>query len=395
MARAGALGAWMAVGLLAAGPGQATPRYSMAVGQDCNLCHINPTGGGVRDPYATQYLIPTRLAMQLGEEPAAGANPILGESGIVLGADLRTMWLGSDSELNQGAGEHFREMQGSVYLSVPMPDPRFSIYVAQDFGQLNETVEIWGMGYILPANGYVKAGRLIPAFGWKLSDHRTFSRQDFVFLPQYPPHSDTGLEAGIYPGPFSIEASVLNGQFQQHLDLNDELAGAARVAWRSAAGPLEFVLGGSWYGNPKALTRSSQLVSLHAVGPLASARWGRAIWLGELDWTRREPGTGTGEAVWGFVTSHELSVRMIQGLDAVATWDMVDPDWDYATGALHRVGFGIDALTHPFLQLAAKVNVFVAEEGDAPPAGRPVPSSVIGSDYEDHIETQVQVHFLY
>ncbi|HMB70593.1 MAG TPA: hypothetical protein VKU85_14855, partial [bacterium] len=312
-----------------------------------------------------------------------------------VGADLRTMWLTSDGDNNLDVGEHFREMQGSVYLSIPMPDPRFSVYVAQDFGQLNEVVEIWGMGYVLPANGYVKVGKLVPPFGWKVSDHRAFSRQDFVFLPQYPPHSDTGLEVGLYPGPFSVEASVLNGAYQQPFDTNDTLAGSARVAWRSAAGPLEFVVGGSWYTNSGRGTRAGQLVDLHAAGPLASAKWGRAIWLGEFDWTRKEPSSGTGEAVWGFVTSHELSVRLVQGLDAVATWDMFDPDWDYATGALHRVGFGVDALTHPFLQLAAKVNVFRAEEGDTPLAGRPVPAAEVGSDYEDHIEMQFQVHFLY
>ncbi|HMB68083.1 MAG TPA: hypothetical protein VKU85_02185, partial [bacterium] len=80
MARAGVLGAWIAAGLLAAGTAEATPRYSMAVGQDCNLCHINPTGGGVRDPYATQYLLPTRLAMQLGDEP--GGEEVLRRIGI-------------------------------------------------------------------------------------------------------------------------------------------------------------------------------------------------------------------------------------------------------------------------------------------------------------------------
>ena len=222
-----------------------------------------------------------------------------------------------------------------------------------------------------------------------------FARQDFVFLPQFPPHSDTGLEAGVYPGAFTVEASVLNGAYQQPFDTNDSLAGSARVSWRSAAGPLEFVVGGSWYTNSSRPTRAGQLVDLHAVGPLAAARWGRAIWFGEFDWTRKKPGTGTGEAVWGFVTSHELSVRLVQGLDAVTTWDMFDPDWDYATGALHRFGFGVDALTHPFLQLAAKLNVFRAEEGDAPLAGRPDVAAEVGSDYEDHIEMQFQVHFLY
>jgi hypothetical protein len=104
---------------------------------------------------------------------------------------------------------------------------------------------------------------------------------------------------------------------------------------------------------------------------------------------------GTGPAIWGFVTSHELSYRIVQGLDAVGTWDMFDPDWDYATGAFHRFGFGVDALTHPFLQLAARVNFFRAEEGDAPLPGHPSAVSALGGEFTDFVETQIQVHFLY
>lgn len=395
MARAGSFGTCIAVGLLLAGTAEATPRYSMAVGQNCNLCHVNPTGGGVRDAYATQYLLPTRLAMQLHGEPPAGANPLLGDSGIVIGADLRTMWMNNDKA---PLGNNFREMQGSVYLSIPMPDPRFNVYVAQDFGQIDQAVEVWGMGYVLPWSGYVKAGRFVPAFGWKFADHRTFSRRDFLFLPTYPPHSDTGIEVGVYPGAFSIEASVLNGQFQRPFDNNDSVAGAARAAWKGTAGPLELVLGGSWYGNPKALTAfSSQTQDLNAFGPFAAFHWNRIIWLGEVDWARREDTpTGTGPAIWGFVTSQELSFRVVQGLDAVATYDLFDPDWDYATGALQRLGFGVDALVYPFLQLAAKLNFFSTEPGDDPLPGRGLPTQLDGEvNGEDFMETQIQIHFFY
>ena len=38
--------------------GYTIPRYSARYGQDCNLCHVNPTGGGQRTTYATQYIVP-------------------------------------------------------------------------------------------------------------------------------------------------------------------------------------------------------------------------------------------------------------------------------------------------------------------------------------------------
>ncbi len=56
---------WWAVllaALLAGTPALALPRYAATYGQSCVLCHENPTGGGLRNLYATQYLIPEEIA---------------------------------------------------------------------------------------------------------------------------------------------------------------------------------------------------------------------------------------------------------------------------------------------------------------------------------------------
>ena len=90
------LGLLPALALLA-GPAGATPRYAMKVGQKCSLCHTNPTGGGQRDPYATQYLLPTRLAVKRGDEEPRTHDPTIGDH-VTLGADLRTFYLRSTAE---------------------------------------------------------------------------------------------------------------------------------------------------------------------------------------------------------------------------------------------------------------------------------------------------------
>lgn len=375
----------IALVLVAADLAHATPRYSAIVGQDCNLCHINPTGGGLRDPYASQYLLPTRLAMQVGgRTDEAIANPQISDD-LVVGADLRTMWLWQE---NKDAGNNFREMQGALYFALGLGDPRYKIYVHQEFGQRDVNVEAFGLAYILPANGYVKAGRMIPAFGWKVADHRSFARRDFVFLPQFPPHSDTGVEVGLYPADFTLEASVTNGQFQSPVDANDSVALTGRTSWKWTREPFHVVVGGSWYHN------EATNGNLDAVGPLAAARWGRLRWFGETDWTRREAApVETSPTIWGFVSSNELSLQLVQGLDVVATYDFYDPDTDLETGAAHRIGVGVDALARSFVQLSAKVNLFSFDDGAAIESIFD-PGSTDGT-VDGFAQAELTVHFLY
>lgn len=69
------------------------PRYSARYEQNCNLCHYNPTGGGQRDLYATQYIVPEEMTLSsYDSEKATLFDPQLSES-VVLGADLRTFFV--------------------------------------------------------------------------------------------------------------------------------------------------------------------------------------------------------------------------------------------------------------------------------------------------------------
>ena len=217
----------------------ATPRYAAMVGQNCNLCHHNPTGGGMRSLYASQYLMPTRFAMKaIAEGEPSPVNPKIGDN-VTLGADLRTFHLWEE---DRESGNNFINMQGSAYLAFE-PDPKYSLYLHEEVGQGSaEAYELYAMGYVLPANGYLKVGKFVPSVGWKFPDHRSFVRREFVFLPQVPPHSDTRIEAGAYPGSFSLEASVLNGNFLVPRDNDNELAFCARGAWRYTGGQSGFTI---------------------------------------------------------------------------------------------------------------------------------------------------------
>jgi hypothetical protein len=377
--------------LLGATPSLSTPRYSMRAGQNCLLCHQNPSGGGMRSEYASQSLMRERLAMSCAGGGGQGAevlpSPRLGDN-VVLGADMRTALL---DRTDQDTGNNFLLMQGSLYVSFEL-EPRVSLYVQEEFGQgAARAFELYALGFLLPASGYVKVGRFVPAFGWKYDDHRAFTRREFVFLPAFPPHSDTGVEVGFLPGPLSLQMAATNGEFASAREQNDELAWTARGELRHDFAGGHAALGGSYYqhrgtrGGATAATGED----VYAGGPFAGVRVGRAMWLGEFDWTHREMAApGVSRSVFRtFTTSQELSWELIQGLDAVATYDFHDVDLDRASGAVSRIGAAVSALPRAWMGLYAGVSFYRAEDG-------PDLATRAGGS-ADATETNVMVHLLY
>lgn len=359
---------------LVAGPAGATPRYAMKVGQKCSLCHTNPTGGGQRDPYATQYLLPARLAVKRGDEEPETHDPTIGDH-VTLGADLRTFWLRSTAESGRTG---FAEMQGSIYLKLQL-DARFSAYVHQELGTgFGPAAEIFGLGWVLPAGGYVKVGRFVPAFGWKTADHRSFARRELVWLPGFPPHSDTGLEVGLHPGGFALNASVVNGAAQSAFDRDDRLAFVGRGSWRTGVGGANLAVGGSYFFNETTEERQ-------AYGPFAGIHWKRLTWLGEVDWTRVDPTAGA--VVTAITATNELAVELVQGVDVYGTYDFHDPDLDRKSGAVHRIGGGVDTLPYPFLALRVAGHWY---EVDGPPSDDALEATGLTEDYrEGHVQVQI------
>ena len=367
---------------------EAIPRYAARYRQNCNLCHHNPTGGGMRSLYASKYLVPAEMALRtIRAEVLDAIQPDVTES-ITVGTDVRMIhhWASEDRsppELN------FFQMQGDLYVRF-QAEARYSVYL--DRGQ-SATLEIFGMAYVLPWNGYFKFGRFTPAFGWKFADHRQFVRegrtgdtlQDLFFEP--PSHTDTGLEVGVYPGSFSLIAALLNGTQGVPFDLDDRLAHAVRGAYRFQVGAVGFALGGSWYRNEGRSSRRS------AGGPFGYVNVGRLTWLGEADWSNQDPATDRpfalppGASRTAFLTSHELSWQLVRGLDVRTVYNFADPDIDHQTGTRTKFGAGIDALASPFFGVKAMVNVYRNESGGG--------AAITDVSELDYVQTELTLHVFY
>jgi hypothetical protein len=351
------------------------PRYSARYEQSCNLCHYNPTGGGERVTYASQYIVPKEMAWKtLDEEGIGRIDPQVSKS-ITVGTDVRTFYFQHSSDnptaLRRPATDDFFQMQANLYVALQLTD-RISAHLSRG---LSTTNEVYGLGYLLPLDGWVKVGRFVPPFGWRLADHTAFTRDFMGFFP--PGHTDVGVEAGISPGRFEATAAVMNGQLGFTQDLDQNLAFAGRAEYRFHLGPVGLSLGGSVWSNTE--PQGDRL----AAGPFGYLHWGRLTWVGEFDVSELDSVAGPSRTMW--FTSHELEIQLRRGLDLRGTFDMVDPDQDFATGRQVRYGFGGEVMPYPFVRLEGMVYVYRNQEGD---------EGIALSDPE-YTLLSAQVHFFY
>jgi hypothetical protein len=343
----------------------AVPRYSARYGQRCGLCHVNPSGGGMRTTYASQQLVPDEIAWRrAAAESTLVPDPQITRS-LAIGADFREVYVGS----GDGARNlDFFQMQGDLYLAFQL-DAQASLYYDRT---LTDSYELFGTAYVLPLTGYVKAGRFVPSYGWKFDDHTLYVRDELGLAP--PANSDVGVEIGLQPGPLDVQLALLNGARGSTLDTDNRLAQSANAIYRWSLGGVGAGLGAAGY------LQSGKQSDLKVGGGYGYLTWRGLAWMGEVDVARREPADA--ERVTSLVTSHELSFLARQGLELLATYDFFDPDKNYESGAKSRWGVGLHLMPRPYLALDAAYRRTSVDDGPA----------LTGDDFD---ETVLQLHLVY
>lgn len=335
----------LAVHWTAADSAMALPRYTARYGQDCRLCHVNPTGGGLRNDYARQELVPQELASR-GARPgdAGGLLP----ADVAVGADLRTLaWLEEG-----GAGTVF-SMQGDVYLALAAPG-EVTIYAEQ--GQRGGG-EVFGIAHGVIPGGWVKAGRFVPDYGWRFDDHRLFSRRHLFSDEGAADPSGlmgSGVEAGMALGGLGVTVSALEGA----TSLGDDYA--ARALWRRELGAVRAGAGASVWHRGSGQRAAAAFWYLSG-GPVA--------WLGEVDETRVDERLGR-------LVTNELTCEVSRGVEARVVYCFQDPDRALADGVRHRAGAGVAWLATPSVGLQVMANRWRVDD-------------------DDRYDGELMVHFLY
>ncbi len=326
--------------LLPAGVASGEPHIALREGLKCSTCHVNPTGGGLRNGYGalfTQTSVTPLLREMSRRSPDFSGD--LGSS-VTLGGDLVVANRSQLPVEGEGARNSFVVDSGNLYIQARLIPGRLSLYIDESVapgGASNREalVLVEGIG----AAGYLKAGRLVPPFGIRLADDEAFVRQvtGFNFDNQ-----DLGVELGLEPGPLSLAVAVTNGSggtIDENLGKQVVVSGSF---WTEAA-----VLGAS------AAYNDSRGVRRIVVGPFASAHLGAVTLTGEIDLIRdkvRDQGRDDRGQVVGFAS---LDYWYRDAIDFQLAFDYHDPYDDFGEDERSRLSLGLEAFLTPFLSASA------------------------------------------
>lgn len=191
---------------LAAASVHAEPYLAVQFGLKCNVCHVNPTGGGLRTTFAdvlAQTVIPK-------EHLDTGLDNWNGQIGQYLraGGDLRF-----DAQVtktpNSPSVQEFSLEQARVYLEANVIPDRLLAYVDEQVapgGALNR--EAYVLYWAGSHDWYLKAGQMYLPFGLRLQDQTALIYTASGINMTTP---DQGVEFGWERGAWDAQLAVSNG----------------------------------------------------------------------------------------------------------------------------------------------------------------------------------------
>ncbi len=306
----------------------ALPRFAARTGAKCQSCHVNPTGGEMRQTFGVQY---GRDQLPVPEwskdfEMEDFSNILTNVLGV--GADFETLYFSRKQDGINTNG--FFEMQGDIYLNFKLAK---NITMFLNKG-LYSGFEIFGLLHILPASGYVKIGKFLPAFGTRIDDHTTYIRTKTGFSPEFGRPERTGAEVAVSPGAFTLIGGIYNAQDGFGAAQGNEKAFLGRgEGMFKLAEDIHLGLGANIYS-----WKTLGGFSTSLIGGLGSFSYKNYTVFGEVDQIKNNGASG----ITGIVTYVEGDFMVIQGVDLKLAYDFYDPDKDVKSGAQSRYSVGVE-----------------------------------------------------
>jgi hypothetical protein len=185
---------------------QAEPYLAVQFGLKCSVCHVNPTGGGLRTTFA-DVLAQTVIENKHLDTALDNWTGALGPY-VRVGGNLRF-----DAQVTQAphtaSVQEFSLEQGRVYLEANVVPDRLLAYVDEQVapgGALNR--EAYVVYWSATHDWYLKAGQMYLPFGLRLQDQTAFILTATGINMTTP---DEGVEFGWERGAWDAQLAVSNG----------------------------------------------------------------------------------------------------------------------------------------------------------------------------------------
>jgi hypothetical protein len=325
-----------ALSLLATRDAAAEPYLAVQNGYKCVTCHVNPTGGGLRNNFGVIFSENVLPARPLPPSLSAWTGKIA--SFLRMGGDLRASWSQSEVPHNPRQDQHQLD-QLRLYADVAVIPERLGIYIdekvaphdrqeLEGYIRLNDAAHGW----------YLKAGKFYLPFGWRLQDQTSFVRELTGINMTTP---DTGAELGIEAGSWSAQ-----------LDYSNDINNAGARSRHQLTAQIVRVLPRYRVGVATSQV-SANTGNRRSSGLFAGLRTGPVAWLGELDLVHDAGFADGGRSLLAALGELDWALRRGQNLKFTA--ELQDPDRAVAQDQFTRWSAVYEFTPMAFLQLRAGV----------------------------------------
>ena len=314
----------------------AVPRFALMEDVNCVSCHSFQGGGAGRAQYGKDYIRESLVMKDI-------AYPWVNEDSefpVYIGFDTRY-----EIVVNNGEDLRHFPMQLSLYAGAEFGSAIAHAEVNRIIGEYRVTGGLRYEG--LPLESSVSVAHELPIMGWRIDDHTLFSRggnfvpvglqrEGLPYTPFIEPPTLLELDSAPIIG---LEFSLMIGTaFLDQTEIAESGVFTASKISYSYSGDLFSAQTGLAY------LREGELSN-------AVASWGVAsngfVWLGEVSQITNWPQ----ENLSNIALLHQVSYRVIQGVDLIARYEYFDQDKDLLTGSIQRSSFGFELFPIPGIEL--------------------------------------------
>ncbi len=321
----------------------AIPRFATRLNLPCQSCHVNPSGGGMRNAFGQSFSRDSLSVKSWQEEYALDDFSTKLSEFLTYGADFRFLAFYQSRTNPDASLSSFFPMQTDLYFNLAV-SKKISLYINPAFGPYNR-LEAFAIARILPAIGYVKLGRFTPPYGLRFDDHTSFIRQATPFRNNMG--QQTGLEVGFRSGSVIAMGALTNGMSG---DLDGILTKAVfgKLEARGELGPIRALAGVSSYNDVSSVER------LNLLGGYASATlMDRLTLIGDVERIRGNSSSmsvtsdlnqrnAPGTLLKQLAVMFEVDYELLQGIDVKLMYDFFDPNTDVKSGMAVRYSGGFE-----------------------------------------------------
>ncbi len=310
----------------------AEPYLAVEEGYKCNVCHVNPTGGGLRNDYGILYA-KVLLPEQTVDATLDKWTGKIGDN-LRVGGDLRSDW-STDSAPHTAATTQFALEQFRVYGDLTLIPDRLGIYIDEQVapnGSQNEEAYV-RYGSTNNNGFYFKGGQVYLPFGWRLQDQTAFVREATGISMTTP---DKGVEVGYETTHWSAQLDFTNGSANSTTGSGHEVTGNVvyvQPIWR--------------VGLSSSVTQS-EAGNRQVGGLYAGLKTGPVAWLAEGDLIHDESFPGGRNLAAGLL---EGDWRLLKGHNLKITAEYYDPDRAVRENQQTRYSLVYEYTPISFLQL--------------------------------------------